>query len=85
MVDLMGDDSASRVDDPRVRRRPFGNHSVRVDEPSFIGAVLPGKLTREDVGQQRNRLDIDPLPAQVRRGDDADPFARGVRTFSGST
>src|SRR5262249_28397289 len=51
--------------------------TVVVDEPCLFRALLARRLFRQHVGQQRDRLDIDALPAIVRNGDDGYAFGGG--------
>src|ERR1700730_1510178 len=81
MIELTRDDNASLADDPSVRCRPFGDHAQGIDKPGLVGAALTRQLAREYVGQQGNRLDIDPFPTQVGSGDDAYALARGNLAF----
>src|SRR3984893_2569637 len=81
VIELTRDDNSSLADDPSVRCRPFGDHAQGIDKPGLVGAALTRKLARKYVGQQGNRLDIDPFPTQVGSGDDAYALARGNLAF----
>src|SRR5215510_6616133 len=47
---------------------------VAIDEPRLLGAPLARGLFGQDVGQERDRLDVDALPAIVGQRDDGEAF-----------
>ena len=57
--------------------------TVTVDEPCLLGAALARRLFRQHVGQQRNRFDIDPLPAIVGHGNYGDAVGGGSLVAGG--
>ncbi len=66
----------SRLHDPGIRRCAFGDATLRVDQPGFAGALLARGLLGQYVRQQRDRFDVDALPADVRHGDNGNSFRR---------
>ena len=66
------------------RGRAFGDEAV-LHHPGFEHAGLRGFLLRQDLGEQRDGLDVPPFPAQVRRRDTATPLSacgERVMTFA---
>src|SRR5262245_33450781 len=63
-------------DDPRITRRALGDVSVAIDEPRLFSSLLTRRLFRQNVGQQRNRFDVDAPPTVIGHGDDGHSFGR---------
>ena len=68
----MRDQLAVAADDPGIRRGAFGDAALRVDEPGLARALLARGLLGQHIRQQRDRFDVDALPADVGHGDDGD-------------
>ncbi len=58
-------------DDPGIARGALGHVAVAIDLPGLEGARLLGLLLAERIGQQRDRFDVGPRPADIGDGDDA--------------
>ncbi len=67
-------DQPVALDDPGVRRGTFCHHARVVDLPGLVDVAAHRLVLGEDVRQQRDRLDVGPLPADVGHGDHRNPF-----------
>ena len=75
-AERMRDQLAVAADDPGIRRGTFGDAALRIDQPGFARAAVARGLLGQHIRQQRDRFDVDALPADIGHGDDGDALFR---------
>src|SRR5262249_8066455 len=81
--ELTGNQFAVAAHDPGVRRCTLGHVTVRVDKPGLTSALLACGLFRQYIRQQRDRFDVDALPANIGHGNNRYSFRRDLlKTFT---